>query len=104
MGFNYLQTDDRDDYFSQMEKKKSFKFKFALYSDSQKLVLAHNKEEAAGLLKTGIGMIGMVGNDGKFIPINKPKKRKRCECGKVLDANNNQEIESGMCERCLGDV
>jgi hypothetical protein len=29
------------------------------------------------------------------------KEPKKCECGKILDTNNNQEVEAGMCQACL---
>ena len=29
---------------------------------------------------------------------------KKCECGNTLDTDNNQEINSGMCQTCLDDA
>lgn len=31
------------------------------------------------------------------------KVEERCGCGRTLDANDTQQMRSGMCETCLGD-
>lgn len=42
MGFNYLQTDDREDYFSKFNKKSTTKSKyFSLIDPNEKTILDH---------------------------------------------------------------
>jgi len=55
MSFNYLQTDDRDDYFDAMERKKGplgerRKYDFVNIDNPSVVVSAFNKDEAMDLL------------------------------------------------------
>jgi hypothetical protein len=62
---NYLQTDDRDDYFALLDKKE---FRFALISDPTKWCLAVNKTDAMSRLGiTDRKLVGAQDYKGNFL-------------------------------------
>ena len=72
MGFNYLQTDDRDDYFASIGYKKEYEF--ALYSDPGNIVIAVNKNDAMKKLQVSDrSLVGMLDPQKNWIKSKKSK-------------------------------